>query len=136
MERAGRVRLNILGVREDDKWCAIALEMSLRGYGETFEEALDDLEETIIVQVTYAIKHHSSIDHILIPAESHYFEIFAIAKREALKQSFSKTRPISTSRVSDGKHASSSDKNLSVPSAGTSSCKCVRHRPIKTLSMP
>ena len=93
MERAGRVRLNILGVREDDKWCAIALEMSLRGYGETFEEALDDLKETIIVQVTYAIKHHSSIDHILIPAESHYFEIFAIAKREALKQSFSKRGP-------------------------------------------
>ena len=93
MEKEGKVLLNILGLREDEKWCAIALEMSLRGYGETFKEALDDLKETIIVQVTYAIKHHSSIEHILIPAEPHYFEIYTIAKREALKQSFSKHVP-------------------------------------------
>lgn len=93
MERSGKVHLNILGVREDEKWCAVALEMSLRGYGETFEEALDDLKETVIVQVKYALEHHKSIDHILIPAEAHYFEMYAIAKREALKDRFMKRIP-------------------------------------------
>ena len=35
------LNLNVLGIQEDDaSWCAIALEMSLMGYGETFEESL------------------------------------------------------------------------------------------------
>ena len=88
MKKPATVTLNVLGVHEDEMWCAIALEMSLRGYGETFEEALEDLKETIMVQVTYAIDHHQTIDHIFIPAEPHYFERYALAKRDALKNRF------------------------------------------------
>ena len=88
MKKPASVTLNVLGVREDEMWCAIALEMGLLGYGETFEEALEDLKETIIAQVTYAIDHHQSIDHIFIPAEPYYFERYAIAKRDALKNRF------------------------------------------------
>lgn len=88
MKKPASVTLNVLGVREDEMWCAVALEMSLRGYGETFEEALEDLKETIIAQVTYALDHHRTIDHIFIPAEPHYFERYAIAKRDALKNRF------------------------------------------------
>ena len=88
MKKPANVTLNVLGVREDEMWCAIALEMSLLGYGETFEDALEDLKETIIAQVTYAIDHHQSIDHIFIPAEPHYFELHARLKAEALKNRF------------------------------------------------
>lgn len=88
MKKPSGVTLSILGVREDERWCAIALEMSLRGYGDTFDEALEDLKETIVVQVTYALDHHQTIDHIFIPAEPHYFERYAIAKRDALKNRF------------------------------------------------
>ena len=88
MKKPSGVTLSILGVREDERWCAIALEMSLRGYGDTFDEALEDLKETIVVQVTYALDHHQAIDHIFIPAEPHYFERYTIAKREALKNRF------------------------------------------------
>ena len=88
MKKPTSVTLNVLGVREDEQWCAIALEMSLLGYGETFEKALQDLKETIIAQVTYAIDHHQTIDHIFIPVEPHYFELHARLKSEALKSSF------------------------------------------------
>ena len=92
MKKPSSVTLNVLGVREDEMWSAIALEMSLRGYGETFEEALEDLKETIIAQVTYAMDHHQTLDHIFIPAEPHYFERYAIAKRDALKNRFLKRK--------------------------------------------
>ncbi len=88
MKKPATVTLNVLGVHEDEMWCAIALEMSLRGYGETFEKALEDLKETIMAQVTYAMDHHQTIDHIFIPAEPHYFERYALAKRDALKNRF------------------------------------------------
>ena len=33
--------LRVLVVREDGMWCAIALDMSLRGYGETQAKAVE-----------------------------------------------------------------------------------------------
>lgn len=41
------LNLSVLGVREDESWCAIALEMSLRGYGETFDAALESLVDAV-----------------------------------------------------------------------------------------
>ena len=77
--------INVLGVREDGAWCAIALEMSLRGYGETFPEALVELTQAIEAQVSFAVQH-DNLDQILIPAEPHYFRLYADMKREALKR--------------------------------------------------
>lgn len=77
--------LNVLGVREDDAWCAIALDMSLRGYGETFEAALQALLEAVEAQVSFAVQH-DNLDQIFIPAEPHYFRLYADMKREALKR--------------------------------------------------
>ena len=77
--------LSVLGVREDDSWCAIALEMSLRGYGETFEAALESLVDAIEAQVTFAVQH-DNLDQIFIPAEPHYFGLYADMKRQALKR--------------------------------------------------
>lgn len=66
--------INVLGVREDGAWCAIALEMSLRGYGETFQEALDELTQAMEAQVSFAVQH-DNLDQIFIPAEPHYFRL-------------------------------------------------------------
>ena len=77
--------LNVLGVREDDAWCAIALDMSLRGYGETFDTALQALLDAVEAQVSFAVQN-DNLDQILIPAEPHYFRLYADIKREALKR--------------------------------------------------
>ena len=84
-ETALEPTINVLGVREDDAWCAIALEMSLRGYGRTFEAALDALREAIEAQVSFAVQQ-DSLDRIFMPAEPHYFKLYADMKREALKR--------------------------------------------------
>ena len=77
--------INVLGVREDGGWCATALEMSLRGYGGTFDEALAQLEEAIEAQVSFAVQH-DNVDQIFIPAEPRYFRLYADLKREAMKR--------------------------------------------------
>ncbi|MYE25186.1 MAG: hypothetical protein F4Y01_14800 [Gammaproteobacteria bacterium] len=77
--------VNVLGVREDGEWCAIALEMSLRGYGATFDEALAQLEDAIVAQTSFAVQH-DTVDQIFIPAEPQYFKLYADLKREALKR--------------------------------------------------
>ena len=68
--------LNVLGVREDDAWCAIALDMSLRGYGETFDNALQALLDAVEAQVSFAVEN-DNLDQIFIPAEPHYFRLYA-----------------------------------------------------------
>ena len=40
MKKPSSVTLNVLGVREDEKWCAIALEMSLWGMGKRLKKRL------------------------------------------------------------------------------------------------
>ena len=74
------LNLNVLGVREDDAWCAIALEMSLRGYGETFDAATEALADAIEAQATFAVQHNN-LDQIFVPAEPHYFQSYADVKR-------------------------------------------------------
>ena len=71
-----RLTLNVLGLREDDAWCAIALDMSLRGYGETFDTALQALVDAVRAQVSFAVQH-DNIEQIFVPAEPHYFRLHA-----------------------------------------------------------
>lgn len=47
--------LSILGYKEDGEWVALALEMDLRGYGSTWEAALEELSELVMLQVEFAI---------------------------------------------------------------------------------
>ena len=84
-EECLELAINVLGVREDGAWCAIALEMSLRGYGKTFEAALAELREAIDAQVSFAVQN-GNLDQIFIPAEPHYIKLYADVKREALKR--------------------------------------------------
>ena len=77
-----KLAVNVLGVREDGAWCAIALEMSLRGYGETFRDAVGELAEAIEAQVSFAVEH-DNLDQIFTPAEPHYLRLYAAMRRGA-----------------------------------------------------
>ena len=77
--------ISVLGIREEDSWCAISLEMSLRGYGETFDDALSELIAAIEAQLSFAAQH-GTIDQIFIPAEPEYIHLYADRKRDAVKR--------------------------------------------------
>lgn len=69
------ISLKCLGFVEDGEWVAIALEMDLRGYGDSFESALDDLRESVHMQLSFArFKGDPSL--ILKPAADQYFEMY------------------------------------------------------------
>ena len=68
--------IGVLGLIEDDQWCAIALEMSLRGYGASFDDALRDLKDAIRAQVTFALEN-GTIDKIFMRAEQKYLDLYA-----------------------------------------------------------
>jgi hypothetical protein len=48
------VAFNVLGYRDEGGWVALALEMDLRGYGSTFEEAQKDLTYLVAMQIGFA----------------------------------------------------------------------------------
>ena len=77
------VVLRVLGFREDDKWIALALEMDLRGYGDSFHEAFDDLMDLVRMQISFA-HFKSRPELILRPADPIWFERYAEVRREKL----------------------------------------------------
>jgi hypothetical protein len=79
----GTVTLNVLGYREDDEWVALALEMDLRGYGQTFGEALSELTELVATQIRFA-QFKGQSDLVWKSAEPVWFERFADVRRERL----------------------------------------------------
>ena len=79
-----RIAVDVLGCREAEGYAALALEMDLRGYGSSLEEALHDLEEQVAMQLSFALYKHGAVDMAMRPAEAVYFERFAEAKREAI----------------------------------------------------
>ncbi|MGD0100496.1 MAG: hypothetical protein ABSC60_09135 [Acidobacteriota bacterium] len=79
------VSFNILGYREDNEWVALALEMDLRGYGKTFEEAHKELQDLVNVQIGFALaKDHPEM--IFKPADPIWFEVFAQSRHTCLAE--------------------------------------------------
>ena len=72
--------LSILGYREEGEWVALALEMDLRGYGETWEEALEELKDVVLMQINFAhFKEHPEM--IWKDAEERYWRMFREVQR-------------------------------------------------------
>lgn len=91
MEEEFRITVDVLGYREAEEHVALALEMDLRGYGSSFEEALRELDEQMAMQLSFALHKHGTVDMAMRPAESAYFERFAEARRDS-DQEFSAAR--------------------------------------------
>lgn len=75
--------LNVLGYEEDGEWAALALEMDLRGYGPTFEEAVEELSELVAMQISFA-SFKDQPEMIWKPAEPIWWDLFATHKQERL----------------------------------------------------
>jgi hypothetical protein len=77
------ISLNVLGYREDGEWVALALEMDLRGYGETFLEALEDLKDLVAMQIGFS-RFKGQPELLWKPADPIWYERFAEVRREYL----------------------------------------------------
>ena len=81
---------------ENDKWCAVALEMDIWGFGNTIEEAMKDLDELVEIQIEFAIGKNklSLLDH---PADKKWFDFWnmleKIKKKEENLSSFTLKNP-------------------------------------------
>ena len=67
---------------EGNKWCAVALEMDIWGFGNTAEEAMEDLDELVDIQIEFAVgkKRLSILNH---PADEKWFQLWdRLQKRE------------------------------------------------------
>ena len=67
--------LAFLSPDEGSKWCAVALEMDIWGFGDTMEEAMADLDELINTQIEFALekKKPSILDH---PTDKKWFDLW------------------------------------------------------------
>lgn len=79
------IALRGLGYQEDGVWVALALEMDLRGYGETFEEAFKDLQDQVRMQLSFA-REKNDPGLIFKDAEKKYFEIYERCRRDVLAE--------------------------------------------------
>jgi hypothetical protein len=73
----------VLGYRDEGEWVALALEMDLRGYGSTFEEAQQDLTDLVAMQMGFA-RSKGQPELIWKPAEPVWFQLFANTLRQYL----------------------------------------------------
>lgn len=85
-----KVNISLSGLiyEEDGEYVALALEMDLRGYGATPDEARADLDEQVRLQLSFAIQKHGSIDSAMFPAEQKYYDMYRAAKLEQMKAQF------------------------------------------------
>lgn len=77
------VYVSVLGYREDGHWCALALEMDLRGYGQSFDEALQDLRGSMTMQIGFAL-FKDEPEMIFFPADPVYFSLYAQVRNERI----------------------------------------------------
>ena len=80
MDRFYDMTLSVLGFRDEGSWCALGLEVDIRGYGETFEDACDDLRDLVSMQTSFAA-HKKRPDMIWRPADPVCFARFAERRR-------------------------------------------------------
>lgn len=84
--------LNVLGYREEGEWVALALEMDLRGYGQTWDEALDDLRDLVVMQISFA-HFKGQLEMIWKSAEDEYWDRFREAQRARLLEALTHEHP-------------------------------------------
>ena len=82
-EDAATMHLRVLGYEEDGEWCALCLEMDLRGYGDSFDDAMEELHNAIVNQFTFAAQMNNP-DLLSFGVEEKYHVMYAQAQQEAM----------------------------------------------------
>lgn len=91
--------LRILGYfdKEENAWVALALEMDIRGYGETIDDALNELRDLVSAQISFAYaKKDPGLVHF--PAERKYFDIYEEVQQKII-HSLLTSQPAATDYV-------------------------------------
>lgn len=90
---AERYALRVLMYEEEGEWIALVLEMDLRGYGATEEEALREVGDLVVNQIAFA-KFKGQPELIWHPAEDKFFSQYNEESREELRRAvFGHSRP-------------------------------------------
>ena len=76
---------NILGYKAEGEWVALALEMDLRGYGKTWDEALANLRDLALMQIGFA-RFKRQPEMIFKPADPVWFQLFAEVRRAKFEE--------------------------------------------------
>lgn len=66
--------LQVLIVKQDDSFAAVALSADIWGYGMTYEDAVEDLEDHLKIQITFLIRSNK-VELLNRPASPEYFEL-------------------------------------------------------------
>lgn len=77
-----KIPLRAVLYKEDGDWYAHCLEFDLIGSGNTINDALASLAETILVQIDACIRH-KALESLFRPAEGKYLKMFAAGKNVA-----------------------------------------------------
>ena len=68
--------IHVLVHQEDEEWCAIALEMGIRGYGSTVARAYRTLTDAVEAQVTFTMEQGGWDEMFETPAEQRYIDLY------------------------------------------------------------
>ena len=103
------ITFKVLGFydEQEKEWNAVALEMDIWGRGKTLQEAHDELEDLVLMQISFAL-HQGKPEMIWCDADPVYFQHFADAVARQLN--IVETHFISTP------HSNYDIKNLPYPS--------------------
>ena len=91
--------VNVLGFKEEDEWCALGLEVDIRGYGHTFEEACADLTDLITYQISFSM-YKDQTELIFHSADPKFFDIFNIIKDKQRHKLNDYTKRYRSSKIS------------------------------------
>lgn len=68
--------IHVLVLREDEAWCAIALELGIRSYGPTIAGAYRTLTDAVEAQVTFTMEQGGWDEMFETPAEQRYINLY------------------------------------------------------------
>lgn len=91
--------VNVLGFKEEDEWCALGLEVDIRGYGHTFEEACSDLTDLITSQISFSM-YKDQVELIFHSADDKFFDIFNTIKHKQQHKVNDDTKRYRSSKIS------------------------------------
>ena len=74
---------SVLGYREDEMWVAHCLEMDILGFGESRDEALNELSELMEMKISFALQSEC-LESLYSPAPPEYWQRFGELNRELL----------------------------------------------------
>lgn len=92
-ETKATFHIGVLIVWEDETYCAIALEMSLRGYGSTHADAIQQLKGAIREQVIFCATEGDP-GQVFVPADGGYWRRYAALAFEQIQHTTPRPKPM------------------------------------------